>query len=77
MHAGVRRFQHAATAWPEGLYFEGALATLPQVARMKSELQKLRQMDRHDTYRDFLEGFETKLNILIGQLRSDEGKCFF
>ncbi len=77
LEASVHRFRRAATRWPEGLLFGEDLATLPQVMSMKSELQSARRMDRQSAYQDFLDGFETKLTILIGQLRSDEGKCFF
>lgn len=70
-------FRHAALDWPEGLRFDHDLATLPQVFRMKGDLQSARTADRDGAHREFLDGFETKLSILIGQLKSDEGRCFF
>lgn len=75
--AVIHWFRHAALDWPEGLRFEDDLATLPQVFRMKSDLQDARAADRDGAHREFLDAFETKLRILIGQLKSDEGRCFF
>lgn len=77
LEAVIKWFRNADLDWPDGLRFDDGLATLPQVYRMRSDLRSARELDREGGYREFLDGFETRLRILVGQLKSDEGRCFF
>jgi hypothetical protein len=70
-------FRQALGAWPDGLLFDREPATLEECRRLKSEATDARREDAAGEYRDFLEDFEVKTDILIGQLKSDEGRCFF
>lgn len=70
-------FRHALSAWPEGLLYDRGPSTLEECLRLRSEAADARRQDVAGEHRDFLEEFGVKVDILIGQLRSDEGRCFF
>ena len=77
MEVRLAWFRQALSAWPEGLLYDREPATLEECRRLKSEASDARREDTAGEYRDFLADFEVKADILIGQLKSDEGRCFF
>lgn len=72
----LRRFADASSRWPEGLLSGEAFADLDQSGRLKADLRRARDLDPEGRHREALDGFETRLRIHIGQLKSDTGRCF-
>lgn len=77
LEAHLARFRHAVLGWPEGLRSGDGWATLEDVERMKSDVRDCLRLDVRSEDRDFLVAFKTQVNIMIGQLKSDQGLCFF
>lgn len=77
LEALLARFQSALADWPEGLRVDGARADLLQVQRLLGEVKEARGLDMDQLHADFLQAVETKARIMVGQLKSDEGRCFF
>lgn len=77
LKAYLELFRHALEAWPAGILAEGARADLPRCQRMLGEVRQARALDADGIHSGYLNEVETKIRIEIGQLRSDEGRCFF
>lgn len=77
LHSLLAAFRDSESAWPEGLRWNGALADLPQVLRLKDLVKTARSLDTEGGHAAYLSAYETRLNILVGQLKSDTGRCFF
>lgn len=77
MEVRLAWFRHALTAWPESLLYNLGQADLEECRRLRSEASDARREDAAGEHREFLTDFEVKADILIGQLKSDEGRCFF
>lgn len=73
----LNAFHASESAWPEGLRWDGALADLPTALRLKDLAKTARALDARGEHQDYLDLYESRLNILVGQLKSDEGRCFF
>jgi hypothetical protein len=63
--------------WPAGLLLDGARTDLAGCQRLLGYVRHARDLDRSGALADFLPAMETRIQILIGQLRSDELRCTF
>jgi hypothetical protein len=73
----LARLREALRDWPEGVREGNTWATVDQCLRLRSEARRARRLDGAGEHAEFLGQAEARLNIHIGHLRSEEGKCFF
>jgi hypothetical protein len=43
---------------------------------MKKDVKVCKRMEGAEAHREILDTFETRVNIQIGHLKAEEGKCF-
>jgi hypothetical protein len=77
LEAQIAAFREALRDWPEGIRQGNAWATVEDCQAMLGRVKAVRRVAGSEAHGDFLNLLDTRLNINIGQLRSDEGKCFF
>lgn len=77
LEAVLRRLRDALRDWPQGVRWGNVPATVEDCLRLRGEARAARALPGAEAQAEFLDRAEARLNTAIGDLRSDEGKCFF